>query len=87
MAYHFLPYRGRHPSGDVFVYAAFYVNKRSRADGDNLFKLVADAMEEAGVVTNDIQIRRHMVDVITVPYGQERTVVWFGTQQEAENER
>ena len=84
VAYHFRPYRGRYPSEPILVYAVFCVNARSQADGDNLFKLVADAMQEAGVVGNDRQIRKHIVEMVTVPYGEERTVVWFGTEEEAE---
>ena len=70
------------------AYAVFYVHVRNPVhlpDGDNLWKLVADAMEEAGVVDNDRQITKSIQEVIEVGTPEEqRTVVWFGTKEEAE---
>lgn len=42
----------------VGVRIAFYY-KGSSGDGDNMEKLVLDALQEAGVITNDRQVR-HM---------------------------
>lgn len=87
VAYHFLPYRGRYGAEKIMVYCDFYCwwrQPQHEPDGDNLFKLVADAMEEAGVLDNDRQIRKHIVEVHEVPKDQQRTVVLFGTREELE---
>jgi len=88
VAYHFNRYRGRYGKQRIMAYAVFYVHVRNPVhlpDGDNLWKLVADAMEEAGVVDNDRQITKSIQEVIEVGTPEEqRTVVWFGTKEEAE---
>ena len=88
VAFHFLPYRHRYVDGqEIMVYCEFHCHVRNPVhlpDGDNLFKLVADAMQRAYVVKNDRQIRKHIVEVKEVGAGQQRTIVWFGTREEAE---
>jgi Holliday junction resolvase RusA-like endonuclease len=86
VAYHFTPYRGRYGDQKIMASAVFYCHVRNPTqlpDGDNLWKLVSDAIEEAGVINNDRQITKATHEVVEVPAGQERTVVWFGTREEA----
>jgi Holliday junction resolvase RusA-like endonuclease len=86
VAFHFTPYRGRYGDKTIWVACDFFCwwrQPQHEPDGDNLFKLLADAMEEAGVVNNDRQIRKHLVEVHKVEKDEQRTVVWFGTPEEA----
>jgi Holliday junction resolvase RusA-like endonuclease len=83
VAMHFVKHRGLYREGRVMVACAFYVNSRSKADSDNLVKLVRDAMQKAGVFTNDVQVQRGWDQIDVVPDGTEHTVVWFGRPEEA----
>lgn len=76
-------YRGRFPDGDVTVLIDFYIHGRSRIDGDNCEKLVADALQDAGVIGNDDQVfdchwRIHRV----ASKDDQRTVVRVATAED-----
>lgn len=58
---------------DVTVRAAFHVSGRRAADGDNLMKLVLDAIQDAGVVGNDMRITEGHYTVDRCPKGRDRT--------------
>ena len=78
VAMYFMQHRGRFPEGPVIVDTEFDVNPRSRADEDNLRKLVLDAMQNAGVFGNDHQVTGGTTARRIVSTGKERTVVHFG---------
>ena len=56
VAWYFARHKGEFLEGDVRVDTFFYVVPRSRADEDNLRKLVLDALQRIGVVNNDRQV-------------------------------
>lgn len=58
---------------DVAVRVAFHVSGRRAADGDNLMKLVLDAIQDAGVVGNDMRVTEGHYTVDKCPRGEDRT--------------
>jgi Endodeoxyribonuclease RusA len=51
------PGSGAYPSGQVHVELVFWLCMGSPGDGDNYEKLVLDALQKAGVYSNDRQVR------------------------------
>ena len=82
VAGYLLRFKGLFPEGPVGMACEFHVNSRSRADVDNLVKLVKDAAEKAGVYTNDFQVTKSYQKRVVVSSGMEKTIVWLGRPEE-----
>jgi Holliday junction resolvase RusA-like endonuclease len=69
-------YRGMFGKGEeVYVRSVFHVSGSRAADGDNLHKLVLDALQDAGVVPNDMRISEGHYSVHRCPKGEDRTSI------------
>jgi Holliday junction resolvase RusA-like endonuclease len=75
LAYAFLRHRGEFPEGAVHVACEFHVHRGKLPDGDNCEKLVWDALQDAGVIADDQQVKSWSGRVIACEDGHERTVV------------
>lgn len=74
LAYAFMSNRGAFPEGEVRVEIEFHVFG-VQPDGDNAEKLVLDALQDAGVVGNDRQVKDCHWALFRAAKDQQRTVV------------
>lgn len=74
LAFAFMSNRGAFPEGEVRVEIEFHVFG-VQPDGDNAEKLVLDALQDAGVVTNDRQVKDCHWALFASPKADQRTVV------------
>lgn len=82
VATHALKYKGLYAEGPVVVVARFHINSRSRADADNLMKLLLDGLQDSGAIGNDMRVVEQRSKKIWVATGTEKTIVWIGRPEE-----
>ena len=76
VALHAAKYRGAFaPRTELSVRLMFYVSGRRAGDIDNLEKLVLDALQDAGVVGNDMWITECHSTVDRCVKGEDRTAI------------
>lgn len=73
---HFVRYQGVYPpKTELSIRMMFHVSGRRAGDIDNLQKLVLDAIQDAGVVSNDMYVTEIHGSVDRCQKGQDRTAV------------
>ena len=87
VAWYFVQLKGEFLEGPVRIDTFFYVNARSRADEDNLRKLVLDALQRVGVLKNDRQVAGGLCWREVVSKGGEGSVVRIGRPDDPWDER